>query len=916
MSASSANAVTPTLSPTFALSFTLLALASLSLTALMSNSSASSPMLMSNVALLLEPSSEVAVTWICIVGSVSKSNADGSFTNTGEVTVNDPSALDFETDPTMQIQVTATSDDGSSSNATFDISIGDDADEFDISAVSDSDASANSVNESANVGDSVGVTAFADDADIGDDVTYSLTSNPGNAFSIDANTGEVTVNDPSALDFETDPTMQIQVTATSDDGSSSNATFDISIGDDADEFDISAVSDSDASANSVNESANVGDSVGVTAFADDADIGDDVTYSLTSNPGNAFSIDANTGEVTVNDPSALDFETDPTMQIQVTATSDDGSSSNATFDINVEDVNEGGTVLTADASGNEDSAIALNIQLSSVEQGATVAITISGVPSGAVLSAGIDNNDGSWTLDQSELSGLTITPPENSDVDFSLSVETTVTENGDTQTYTNAFNVEVDAVADGPIIVGPDSITHLQNPSVGFEGGLGNVDVSGTVNNPSSFQGQTATEGSDFAQLLANGATEGAVESDLGLANGALDGLSPGNATDGSSMQTAIAVQEGDVITFDWNFYNAENANDIGNGFNDFAIVNINGTPQSLAQSSDLGNPGATGWQTFTITATEDGVLDLGFAMVNTNDQQVDSSLLVDNLQINGSTVDTSPVDLNLNISLADSDGSESLSIEISGVPADASLTAGTDLGGGVWSVDQNDIDSLQLAPSATTSGTVSLTVTATSTEADGGDTSVVTHNLDVEFETLDGPIFGTTGADNITGTTGDDVIVARDGDDVVSGGDGSDLIMGGDGNDTLSGDAGDDQIYGGDGNDSLNGGDGDDLLVGGAGDDVAVGGAGDDVYQFEALGDSDTFSGGDDGGWTDVIELDVDIASQPDPDNPWTITIDGNEVSYDVDQGFLDLGPDASGVISFDDGSEINFDGVEQIQW
>ena len=96
----------------------------------------------------------------------------------------------------------------------------------------------------------------------------------------------------------------------------------------------------------------------------------------------------------------------------------------------------------------------------------------------------------------------------------------------------------------------------------------------------------------------------------------------------------------------------------------------------------------------------------------------------------------------------------------------------------------------------------------------------------------------------------------------------------------------------------------------------MAVGGAGDDVYQFEALGDSDSFSGGDGGGWTDVIELDVDIASQPDPDNPWTITVDGNEVSYDVDQGFLDLGPDASGVISFDDGSEINFDGVEQVQW
>jgi large repetitive protein len=43
---------------------------------------------------------------------------------------------------------------------------------------------------------------------------------------------------------------------------------------------------------------------------------------------------------------------------------------------------------------------------------------ISGVPSGAVLSAGTDNGDGSWTLTSAQLSGLTITPPANSDGDF------------------------------------------------------------------------------------------------------------------------------------------------------------------------------------------------------------------------------------------------------------------------------------------------------------------------------------------------------------------------------------------------------------------------------------------------------------------------------------------------------------------
>ena len=270
------------------------------------------------------------------------SNPNNAFAvdpNTGEVTVADPSGLDFETAQTMQIEVTATSTDGSTSNETFDIAITDDNSEFSISAVTDSDAGANTINESASIGDSVGVTAFASDADAGDSVTYSLSSNPNNAFAIDANTGEVTVADPAGLDFETAQIMQIAVTATSTDGSTSNETFDIAITDDNSEFSISAVTDSDVTANSINESASVGDSVGVTAFASDADASDSVTYSLTSSPNNAFAIDANTGEVTVADPAGLDFETAQTMQIEVTATSTDGSSNSETFDIAITDDN-------------------------------------------------------------------------------------------------------------------------------------------------------------------------------------------------------------------------------------------------------------------------------------------------------------------------------------------------------------------------------------------------------------------------------------------------------------------------------------------------------------------------------------------------------------------------------------------------
>ena len=152
-----------------------------------------------------------------------------------------------------------------------------------IGAVSDSDASANQVSENANVGDSVGVTALATDAD-GDTVTYSLDDDAGGLFTIDANTGEVTV--AGNLDYETATSHTITVRATSTDGSSSTADMAINVADvtngDTDNA-VGAVSDSDASANQVSENANVGDSVGVTALATDAD-GDTVTYSSTMMP--------------------------------------------------------------------------------------------------------------------------------------------------------------------------------------------------------------------------------------------------------------------------------------------------------------------------------------------------------------------------------------------------------------------------------------------------------------------------------------------------------------------------------------------------------------------------------------------------------------------------------------------------------
>ena len=252
------------------------------------------------------------------------------------------SGLDFETNEDHTIEVTATSSDGSTSTETFTIDVND-VDEFDVSAITDTDGTANSVAENSTIGTSVGITAFASDEDGSNNgITYSLSDDAGGLFAIDPNTGEVTV--AGAIDYETATSQTIEVTATSDDGSTSTQSFTININD-VDEFDVSAITDTDGTANSVAENSTIGTTVGITAFASDADGSNNgVTYSLSDDAGGLFAIDPNTGEVTV--AGAIDYETATSQTIEVTATSEDGSTSTQNFTVNIENANEGPTDIT------------------------------------------------------------------------------------------------------------------------------------------------------------------------------------------------------------------------------------------------------------------------------------------------------------------------------------------------------------------------------------------------------------------------------------------------------------------------------------------------------------------------------------------------------------------------------------------
>ncbi|HHJ20788.1 MAG TPA: tandem-95 repeat protein, partial [Gammaproteobacteria bacterium] len=185
------------------------------------------------------------------------------------------------------------------------------------------------------IGTTVGITAQAVDSDGTDSVTYSLSDDAGGLFSIDGNTGVVTV--AGALDAETVTSHRITIVATSSDTSDSSQSYTITITD-VDEFDVGSISNTDASGSTVAEDAVVGSTVGITALATDADVTDNVRYSLSDNAGGLFAIDSSTGVVTV--ASALDAEMAEKHNITVQAISKDNSTSSQTFTIHISDIND------------------------------------------------------------------------------------------------------------------------------------------------------------------------------------------------------------------------------------------------------------------------------------------------------------------------------------------------------------------------------------------------------------------------------------------------------------------------------------------------------------------------------------------------------------------------------------------------
>ncbi len=657
------------------------------------------------------------------------------------------------------------------------------------------------------------------------------------------------------------------------------------------------------------------------------------------------------------------------LAISATATENDGDTNTVSVTTSVSPpdlVADDPTLTTSAASGEEDRAIALSIDagLTDTDGSETLSITISDVPDGAVLSAGTDNGDGTWTLSADDLDGLTITPAENSDADFTLGVSATTTESstGDTSTVTSSVDVSVDAVADAAeLTVSLGSATEVGGgaqpvsywkldedwggstltDSVGDNDStpvntLKTNNETGVFDGAAEFSGGGKSYNEEYIEVdhsadlkPDNGAlTLWFNADDIGGRNCLASSDASGNESGGhfglwvENGQIHLRMQ-GDNSEGETNIYGGSVSTDEWNQVtvtwgDSGAKIYLNGELVGSDDNWTRGlegneNPwtfGANQWSSSEGEANDmtdffNGHMD-DIAIYDTQLDADDVAGLFDNgvqaeMDSGGDISLQYPLDITAN--LTDTDGSESVAITIEGLPDGAELSAGTDNGDGTWTLDSADLDDLTVTvPEGSDDFLLSVSATTTDT---GGDTRTVTESVqvDVGSDGFDAGTTGTEGADTITGTSGDDVISGMGGDDNIDAGAGDDTVLGG---------AGDDTIDGGEGNDLIEGGEGNDVIDSGAGDDDVMGGAGDDLFIFGSGDGADYFHGGD--GWSDTIQIDG-VDGGPGADSGWAMQVDEG-VGYTQTENGIEFDAEASGVITLDDGSELTFDGVEKLEW
>ncbi|EKF06980.1 hemolysin-type calcium-binding region, partial [Thalassospira profundimaris WP0211] len=571
------------------------------------------------------------------------------------------------------------------------------------------------------------------------------------------------------------------------------------------------------------------------------------------------------------------------FDLGVTATSADGedvATTTGSITVDVAGVSDAPTLDVSNASGNEDSAIELNLDAGLTDSSETLTVTISGVPDGAALSAGTDNGDGTWTLSSEQLDGLTVTPAADFSGSFDLRVTATSADGEDIASVSDTITVDVAGVADTPTLdVSDASGSEDSDIALDIEAGLSDasevlsVTISGVTEGARLSAG---TDNGDGTWSLAPGDLAGLTLTPAEDYSGAFDldvTVTSTDGTDTSTISDTITVDVGgvaDTPSLDVSDISGNEDTDIAlaidAGLSDSSetmTITVSGVPDGASLSAGTNN-GDGSWtlsagdlEGLAITPPDDysGAFDLEVTVTSTDGS--DTSSVSDTITVNVAGVaDTPTLEVEdasgdegtavaLDIDAAVTDASETLTVTVSGVPEGATLSAGANNGDGTWTLTSAQLSGLTISAASDYAGTFELTVSVQS--RDGDDTATTTAILEVTFDPVqdgdeviwdpndDGVIETGSGNDTVGGNDGDDTISTNAGNDTIWAGNGDDVIYAGDGDDSVTGDGGNDTIYGGGGNDTLHGGEGRNTIDGGTGNDYITGGSDRDTIRSSA---------------------------------------------------------------------------------
>lgn len=554
----------------------------------------------------------------------------------------------------------------------------------------------------------------------------------------------------------------------------------------------------------------------------------------------------------------------------------------------------------------------------------SISISIAGLPEGATLSAGARQPDGSWLLTAADIDGLSLTAPTGSDL--TLTVTATATEaNGSAASTSSSLLVSFDRTGLGEDVIdgaGGNDIIDGRSGNDRLLGGTGDDvfiqragdgrdTISGgdgydTVRLELTSSDVTPAFLADIANYRAwadAGASGQFSFATLDLSVDTIEELAI--TVDGQSVSIAELLNVAPMAsasatvstTEDTPVQGTVSASDANGDQLTFAIVN-GSVKGAVSLDAVTGNfvytpsSNVSGNDSFSVRVTD----KFGASVVQTLSVDIAARADTPALQVSNSTVQlaristlngtsstetirgdqfmaTATVALAIAAGLTDADGSESLRVRVAGMPAGASLSAGSLQSDGSWLIQASDLPGLSMT--APTARNFSLQVTAIA--QDGTSTAQSTGTIQVAFQrggSMNDTIMASMGNDtydggrgtdtvnysamasgvtvdlstgtvsgpanqkliaieNIVGSSGDDVITGNGGANVINAGDGDDVINGGAGNDQMTGVAGDDILIGGVGNDRVNGGDGNDLLIDGSGNDTYDGGVGYDVLDY-----------------------------------------------------------------------------------